>query len=69
MIDTSAMNVFSVADNMPINAFAGGYLSADAVTAPMGTTVNPWPMQHSYTLMPDGSSAFDHHHHHNNNMH
>ncbi|KAJ2753661.1 hypothetical protein GGI19_002973 [Coemansia pectinata] len=67
MIDTSALSAFSVADNMPINAFAGGYLSADAITAPMGSTVNPWPMQHSYTLMPDNSSTFDYHN--NNNLH
>ncbi|KAJ2605948.1 hypothetical protein GGF44_006605, partial [Coemansia sp. RSA 1694] len=65
MIDTSALSAFSVADPMPINAFAGGYLSADAV--PMVSTVNSWPLQqHAYTLMPDASSSLDHQ---NNNLH
>ncbi|KAJ2695736.1 slightly ste11-like protein [Coemansia sp. IMI 209128] len=68
MIDTSALSAFSVADTMPINAFAGGYLTADAVTTPMASTVNPWPMQHSYTLMPDSSSTFNSANN-NNNLH
>ncbi|KAJ2743432.1 hypothetical protein GGI20_003751 [Coemansia sp. BCRC 34301] len=69
MIDTSALSAFSVADSIPVNAFAGGYLSADAIAAPMVSSVNAWPLQqHAYTLMHNPSLSLDHQNNNSNNL-